>query len=86
MVLLLLTFTSFLRIVGFEQLGNSDNFPTSLLEWRIAQSKVINYSGNPNAHLDLSLLASVGPNLLKFVYIRILISQTYSGISAYTTR
>jgi len=34
------------RIVGFDELGNSDNFPTSLLEWRIARSKAINYSGD----------------------------------------
>lgn len=34
------------RIVGFDDLGNSDNFPTSVLEWRIAQNKVINYSGD----------------------------------------
>eukprot|EP00116_Pleurobrachia_bachei_P009889 sb/3470151/ len=34
------------RITGFDDLGNTDNFPTSLLEWRIAQNKVINYSGD----------------------------------------
>ena len=33
------------RIVGFDDLGGTDNFPTSLLEWRIAQHKVINYAG-----------------------------------------
>jgi len=34
------------RIVGFEDLGNSDEFPTSVMEWRIAQNKLINYSGD----------------------------------------
>jgi len=34
------------RIIGFDDLGGSDNFPTSLLEWRIAQNKIINYSGD----------------------------------------
>lgn len=34
------------RIVGFDELGGTDNFPTSLLEWRIAQQKIINYSGD----------------------------------------
>lgn len=33
-------------IVGFEDLGNTDEFSTEMLEWRIARSDVINYSGD----------------------------------------
>ncbi|XP_067008966.1 thioredoxin domain-containing protein 9 [Anabrus simplex] len=33
-------------IVGFTDLGNHDEFSTAMLEWRIAQSGVINYSGD----------------------------------------
>ena len=28
----------FFRVVGFEELGNTDNFPTEVLERRIAKS------------------------------------------------
>ncbi|XP_057661527.1 thioredoxin domain-containing protein 9 [Diorhabda carinulata] len=34
------------KIVGFTQLGNTDEFTTELLEWRIAQNEVINYEGD----------------------------------------
>lgn len=34
------------KIVGFTQLGNCDDFSTEVLEWRIAQNKVINYDGD----------------------------------------
>ena len=33
-------------IVGFTDLGNTDNFSTEMLEWRIARSDVIEYSGD----------------------------------------
>jgi len=33
-------------IVGFSELGNTDEFSTEMLEWRLAQSEVINYSGD----------------------------------------
>lgn len=33
-------------IVGFTDLGNHDEFSTEMMEWRLAQSKVINYSGD----------------------------------------
>ena len=33
-------------IVGFDDLGGSDEFTTDILEWRIARAEVINYSGD----------------------------------------
>ncbi|XP_035232678.1 thioredoxin domain-containing protein 9-like [Stegodyphus dumicola] len=33
-------------IVGFDDLGGVDDFSTEILEWRIAQAEVINYSGD----------------------------------------
>ncbi|XP_059469139.1 thioredoxin domain-containing protein 9 [Neocloeon triangulifer] len=33
-------------IVGFTDLGNRDDFTTEIMEWRIAQCGVINYSGD----------------------------------------
>ena len=33
-------------IVGFTDLGNTDEFSTEMLEWRLAQSEIINYSGD----------------------------------------
>jgi hypothetical protein len=33
-------------IVGFTDLGNHDEFSTEMLEWRIATSNVIEYSGD----------------------------------------
>jgi len=33
-------------IVGFTDLGNTDEFSTEMLEWRIAQNEVINYNGD----------------------------------------
>ncbi|OWR43559.1 thioredoxin domain-containing protein 9 [Danaus plexippus] len=33
-------------IVGFTDLGNRDDFSTDILEWRIARSEVIEYSGD----------------------------------------
>ncbi|XP_023333000.1 thioredoxin domain-containing protein 9-like [Eurytemora carolleeae] len=33
-------------VVGFSELGNTDEFSTEMLEWRIAQNEVITYSGD----------------------------------------
>ncbi len=33
-------------VVGFTDLGNTDEFTTEVLEWRIAQAGVIDYSGD----------------------------------------
>ncbi|KAM9487350.1 thioredoxin domain-containing protein 9 [Clarias gariepinus] len=33
-------------IVGFTDLGNTDDFSTEMLEWRLGCSDIINYSGN----------------------------------------
>ncbi|KAJ3042063.1 hypothetical protein HK097_002118 [Rhizophlyctis rosea] len=35
------------RLIGFEELGNNDNFPTSALEKRLAKSKVISLQEAP---------------------------------------
>ncbi|MED6278431.1 Thioredoxin domain-containing protein 9 [Characodon lateralis] len=34
-------------VVGFTDLGNTDEFSTEMLEWRLGCADVINYSGNP---------------------------------------
>ncbi|KAK5860840.1 hypothetical protein PBY51_022294 [Eleginops maclovinus] len=33
-------------VVGFSDIGNTDDFPTEMLEWRLGCADVINYSGN----------------------------------------
>ena len=33
-------------VVGFDELGGTDEFPTEMLEWRIARHGVINYNGD----------------------------------------
>ena len=33
-------------IVGFDDLGGADDFPTEVLEWRIARAEVIKYDGD----------------------------------------
>lgn len=33
-------------IVGLDDLGGKEDFPTEMMEWRIAQAGVINYSGD----------------------------------------
>lgn len=33
-------------IVGFDDLGNTDEFPTELLEWRLGVAQAINYQGD----------------------------------------
>ena len=33
-------------IVGFTDLGNTDDFDTEMLEWRIARADVIQYNGD----------------------------------------
>ena len=35
-------------VVGFTDLGNTDEFSTDVLEWRIAHAGVIDYSGDLN--------------------------------------
>lgn len=50
-------------IVGFDDLGGTDEFSTEMLEWRIAQADIINYSGdlltpptNPGEKKGMSIL------------------------------
>jgi hypothetical protein len=33
-------------VVGFTDLGNTDDFSTEMLEWRLAQAEVLNYNGD----------------------------------------
>ena len=33
-------------IVGFSDLGNTDEFSTEMMEWRLAQADVIEYAGD----------------------------------------
>ena len=33
-------------IVGFDDLGGKDDFPTEMLEWRLGRADVIQYSGD----------------------------------------
>merc|ERR1711983_120378 len=40
------------QIVGFADLGNTDEFSTEMLEWRLAHAEVINYSGDLNTPPD----------------------------------
>jgi thioredoxin-like negative regulator of GroEL len=40
------------NIVGFGDLGNTDEFSTEMLEWRLAHAEVINYSGDLNTPPD----------------------------------
>lgn len=40
------------HIMGFTELGNTDEFTTEMLEWRIAHGQVINYSGDLNTPPD----------------------------------
>ena len=39
-------------IVGFTDLGNTEEFSTEMLEWRLARSDIINYSGDLMAPPD----------------------------------
>jgi len=38
--------------MGFTELGNTDEFSTEMLEWRLAHGEVINYSGDLNTPPD----------------------------------
>jgi len=40
------------QIVGFGDLGNTDEFTTEMLEWRLAHAEVLNYSGDLNTPPD----------------------------------
>lgn len=33
-------------IVGFDDFGGTDDFPTAMVEWRLAHAKIINYAGD----------------------------------------
>lgn len=39
-------------VVGFTDLGNTDEFSTEMLEWRLAHSEVVNYNGDLNTPPD----------------------------------
>jgi len=41
------------RILGFTDLGNTDDFSTEILEWRLAQHDVISYAGDKNVPPEL---------------------------------
>jgi len=40
------------HIMGFAELGNTDEFTTEMLEWRLAHAEVLNYSGDLNTPPD----------------------------------
>ncbi|GAV08676.1 hypothetical protein RvY_18335 [Ramazzottius varieornatus] len=40
-------------IVGFDDLGGTDEFSTAMMEWRLARSKAINYSGDLSQPPDI---------------------------------
>jgi len=51
-------------IVGFDQLGGTDDFPTEMLEWRLGLSEMINHSGekpviNKKGKVQKSVLGAV---------------------------
>lgn len=39
-------------VVGFTDLGNTDEFSTEMLEWRLAHAEVLNYNGDLNTPPD----------------------------------
>jgi len=45
-------------VVGFTDLGNTDDFSTEMLEWRLAHAEVINYKGDLNTPPDEAKKAS----------------------------
>ena len=49
------------RIVGFDELGGQDDFSTEMLEWRIAKSGAINYSGDLSIRPDAGQKAKSNP-------------------------
>lgn len=49
------------RIIGFEDLGNSDNFSTKTLEWRLAQG---GENSSPVEYVTRSLICSRSQALL----------------------
>jgi len=40
-------------IVGFDDLGNTDNFSTAMMEWRLAHGKAIFYNGDLSTPPDM---------------------------------
>ena len=51
-------------IVGFTDLGNTDEFSTEMLEWRLARSDIIHYSGDLMTPPDGAKAAKPKLNLL----------------------
>ena len=51
-------------IVGFTDLGNTDEFSTEMLEWRLARSDIIHYSGDLMTPPDGGKAAKPKLNLL----------------------
>ena len=58
------------RIVGFDDLGGKDDFSTEMMEWRIAQSGVINYSGDLSVRPDQATKKSTTTILKKSIRSR----------------
>lgn len=58
-------------IVGFTDLGNTDEFSTEMLEWRIATAECINYSGDlmtpPTAGSSKSKVSILAPQQKKTI-------------------
>ena len=57
-------------IVGFDDLGGHDEFPTEMLEWRLGGADVINYSGDlmtPPIAGQLSKKSLLGPQKKKTI-------------------
>lgn len=48
-------------IIGFDDLGGVDDFSTEMMEWRIAQANVINYTGDLTAPPGSSRRKSTNP-------------------------
>lgn len=46
-------------VVGFDDLGGTDDFSTATMEWRLARSKAINYSGDLTNPPDVKAPASI---------------------------
>lgn len=58
-------------IVGFADLGNNDEFSTEMLEWRLARSDIINYSGDlmtpPDANKNKKSTTIIGKKPVKSI-------------------
>ena len=58
------------KIVGFDDLGGHDEFTTEMMEWRIARSGVINYSGDLSVRPDQAVKKSSTAILKKTIRSR----------------